>query len=82
MRKRFLNDDCWRKGYATEAVKAMMQFVYDEFGAKKFRASHCEPNTASGNVMKKCGLNFVGYGEFQKLDGSCKMRSMVYEGEW
>ena len=73
--------DCWGMGYATEAAKAMMQYAYEHFGARKFAASHCEPNIASGNVMKKCGLHFVGYGEFQKLDGSCKMRSMEYEGE-
>ena len=39
-----------------------------------------EPNKASGRVMEKCGLHFVRYGEFQKLDGTCKMRSMEYEG--
>ena len=72
--------DCWGKGYATEAVKAMMDYAYKNFGARKFASSHCEPNIASGNVMKKCGLHFTGYGEFQKLDGSCKMRSMEYEG--
>ena len=73
--------DCWGHGYATEATKAMMKYVYDNFGARKFASSHAEPNEASGNVMKKCGLYFVGYGEFQKLDGSCKMRSMEYEAE-
>ena len=38
-------------------------------------------NLASGNVMRKCGLHFTGYGEFKKLDGSVKMRSMEYEME-
>ncbi len=33
----------------------------------------------SGRVMEKCGLKFVQYGEFQKLDGSCKIRAMEYE---
>lgn len=74
--------DCWGMGYATEAVKAMMTYVHEHFGATRFASSHCEPNLASGNVMKKCGLHFVGYGEFQKLDGSCKMRSMEYEGTY
>lgn len=73
--------DCWGMGYATEAVKAMINYAYTNFGARKFASSHCEPNLASGNVMKKCGLHFVGYGEFQKLDGSIQMRSMEYEGE-
>lgn len=75
-----LRYDCWGMGYATEAAKAMINYARENFGATKFASSHCEPNPASGNVMKKCGLRFVGYGEFQKLDGSCRMRSMEYEG--
>lgn len=73
--------DCWGMGYATEAVKAMINYVCTNFDAHKFASSHCEPNLASGNVMKKCGLHFVGYGKFQKLDGSMQMRSMEYEGD-
>ena len=76
-----LRFDEWGKGYATEAVKAMMMFAHDNFGITKFACSHAEPNSASGNVITKCGLHFVGYGEFEKLDGSCKMRSMEYECE-
>lgn len=72
--------DCWGLGYATEAVKAMMSYAGSHFGARRFFSSHCEPNLASGNVMKKCGLHFVGYGRFEKLDGSSPMRSMEYEG--
>ncbi len=76
-----LRYDCWGNGYATEAVKAMIEYVRKNFGATHFASSHAEPNLASGHVMEKCGLHFVGYGEFQKLDGSCKMKSMRYEGE-
>lgn len=76
-----LRYDCWGMGYATEAVRAMIDYARINWGARKFAASHCEPNLASGNVMKKCGLHFVRYGKFQKLDGSAQMRSMEYEGE-
>ena len=72
--------DCWGRGYATEAVRAMMKFAHENFGADRFFSSHVEPNKASGRVMEKCGLRFCGYGEFSKLDGSRKMRSMEYEG--
>ena len=75
-----LRYDCWGQGYATEAAKAMIDFAKTTFGVTHFRSSHVEPNLASGHVMEKCGLRFVGYGEFEKLDGSCKMRSMEYEG--
>ncbi|MDE5991299.1 MAG: GNAT family N-acetyltransferase, partial [Clostridia bacterium] len=77
-----LRFDCWGKGYATEATKAMIEFVRVKFNARKFASEHCEENIASGNVMKKCGLKFVGYGEFEKLDGSCRQRSMKYEGDF
>lgn len=72
--------DCWGQGYATEAVRGLMKFAHERFGADRFFSSHAEPNLASGRVMEKCGLRFCGYGEFSKLDGSCRMRSMEYEG--
>lgn len=70
--------DCWGNGYATEAAKAMMDYVRGEFGVTHFCASHAEPNLASGRVIEKCGLKFVQYGKWNKLDGSCQMRSMEY----
>lgn len=76
-----LRYDCWGNGYATEAAKAMMKFANEQFDAVKFSASHAEHNKASGHVMEKCGLHFTKYGQFQKLDGSNKMRSMEYEGK-
>ncbi|MBQ8193875.1 MAG: GNAT family N-acetyltransferase [Oscillospiraceae bacterium] len=76
-----LRYDCWGSGYATEATKAMMKFANEHFGVVKFSSSHVEQNKASGHVMEKCGLRFVKYGQFQKLDCSNKMRSMEYEGE-
>lgn len=74
--------DCWGNGYATEAAKAMIEYARKNWGATHFISSHAEPNLASGKVMEKCGLQFVQYGKFQKLDGSCEMRSMVYKAEF
>lgn len=76
-----LRYDCWGMGYATEAARAMINYARINWGARNFAASHCEPNLASGKVIKKCGLHLVGYGRFEKLDGSMKMRSVEYEGE-
>ena len=58
----------------------MIEFAKDKFGITHFASSHAEPNIASGHVMEKCGLHFAGYGEFEKIDGSCRMRTMEYEG--
>lgn len=56
-----------------------MKFANELFDVVKFSSSHVEQNTASGHVMEKCGLRFTKYGQFQKLDGSNKMRSMEYQ---
>lgn len=72
--------DCWGNGYATEATKAMIDFAHREFGACRFSACHHIDNPASGRIMEKCGLHFSHYGEFQKLDGSCKAKSKQYVG--
>ena len=77
-----LRRDCWGKGYATEAAKAMIRFAHEQFGITKFACSHVEQNKASGHVIEKCGLHFVRYGQFTKLDGTCPMRSMEYEGDY
>lgn len=77
-----LRYDCWGTGYATEAAKAMIGFARKDFLAAHFVSSHAEPNVASGRVMEKCGLKFVRYGTFQKLNGSCRMRSMIYEAQF
>lgn len=73
-----LRFDCWNKGYATEAVKAMIRYAYDQ-GARKFTAQHAVENAASGRVMEKCGLKFVGHGSYKKADGSCEFRSKIYK---
>ena len=72
--------DCWGNGYATEAVKAMIKYAYENFGVRKFCSSHAEENPASGRVMEKCGLKFDRYGTFRKMDGSLEMRSKIYVG--
>jgi len=73
--------DCWNNGYATEAVKKIIEYAYTEYGARNFCAEHAVENTASGRVIEKCGLNFVGYSKYAKFDGSevfkCKKYRMT-----
>ena len=65
-----LNRIFWCQGYATEAAKAMIEWAYDTLGAKEFVARHATANTASGNVIRKCGFQFEKYGQYAKYDGS------------
>lgn len=65
-----LNCSCWGKGYATEAADAMIRWAHETLGAEDFVASHATANTASGNVLKKCGFTFVRYGQYSRFDDS------------
>ena len=71
--------DCWNQGYTTEATLRMMEYVRENHGAKRFVAEHAADNPASGRVIEKCGLHFVGYGEYSSYDGSKTYRAKVYE---
>lgn len=65
-----LNRAYWGKGFATEAAKAMIQWAYSSLGARDFCTNHATANTASGNVIRKCGFQFERYGHYSRFDGS------------
>lgn len=65
-----LNQAFWRKGYATEAAKAMIQWAYQNLHVRDFVAKHANLNTVSGNVLKKCGFVFDYFGQYSCYDGS------------
>lgn len=48
----------WNRGYATEALRAFLQFLLCEKGFEKVYASHFPENTASRRVMEKCGMRY------------------------
>lgn len=48
----------WNKGYATEALKAFIQYMFKLVGAKKIVACHSSENPASGKVMLKAGMHY------------------------
>ncbi|MBE6951237.1 MAG: GNAT family N-acetyltransferase [Ruminococcaceae bacterium] len=50
----------WNQGYATEAMKEVFRFAFEELGVKKIAADHMAPNAASGAVMRKAGMVQVG----------------------
>lgn len=53
-------DKFWNKGYATEALKAVIKFLFEECEADTIFAEHLEHNPASGEVMKKAGMKYEG----------------------
>lgn len=61
--------DCWGKGIMTEAVRAVIDELF-ECGFDKLCACHNVDNPASGKVMEKCGMTYVGNATAQKKFGS------------
>lgn len=51
----------WTRGYATEAVKAVLQFMFARVGINRIEASHSVNNPASGKVLEKAGFLREGY---------------------
>lgn len=46
----------WKKGFATEAVKAILKFGFEQLNLNKIYATHLLENPASGKVMVKNGM--------------------------
>ena len=73
--------DCWNMGYTTEATLAMMDYVREKHGAKRFVAEHAADNPASGRVIEKCGLHYVRDGEYTSFDGTKTFKAKIYESD-
>lgn len=56
----WISPDFWRKGFATEAVKLLIEYAFKELSFHKIYAKHYVENPASGKVMQKCGMSFIG----------------------
>ncbi len=50
----------WHKGIMTEAFKRVIRFLFEEVGVNRITAEHDPRNPHSGDVMKKCGLQYEG----------------------
>lgn len=46
----------WNRGYATEALGAMLQVAFETVLLNRVQARHLARNPASGKVMAKCGM--------------------------
>ena len=50
----------WRKGIMSEALKAVMERLFDEVGVNRVEACFDPRNPNSERVMAKCGMHYEG----------------------
>lgn len=55
-----IGSEYWNKGFAPEALQAVIDFLFSEVGLNRISAKHDILNPASGEVMKKCKMSHEG----------------------
>lgn len=63
--------DYWNKGIVTEAMSAVINFLFTEVGMHRVMAKHDIQNPASGKAMLKCNMVYEGKfsGFYYRQDG-------------
>ena len=57
----YVDKNYWSKGYATEAVVAVMHYMFSQVNIGRIEAKHSIKNPASGKVLKKAGMRYRGH---------------------
>ncbi len=67
-----LGKEYWNQGIMTEALRAVMQYLFFEVGYERIIAKHDILNLASGRVMQKAGMRFekMLYNVSRRRDGT------------
>ena len=53
----------WHQGIMTEALGAVIAFLFEQVGVGRIETYHDPNNPYSGGVMRKCGMKFEGVRE-------------------
>lgn len=63
-----LSRSLWGRGLMTEALQAVLDYLFDQVGFNRIEAEHDTENPASGRVMAKAGMLFEGVRRQARLD--------------
>jgi [ribosomal protein S5]-alanine N-acetyltransferase len=55
-----LSEECWGKGYMTEAARRIISFGFEELQLERIQARCFVENEGSARVMEKVGMSFEG----------------------
>ncbi|MCD7872313.1 MAG: GNAT family N-acetyltransferase, partial [Clostridiales bacterium] len=70
----------WNKGFMTEAVKGVVNYLFSEIGMNRIAISHAVKNPASGIVAQKCGFTFEGTKREYFKSFSGEFHEITYNG--
>lgn len=59
-----ISKDYWGRGFAPEAVKAVIAHCFDTLGAEALTCCHFISNDQSRRVIEKCGFSFIKQGVY------------------
>ncbi|MDP9236735.1 MAG: GNAT family N-acetyltransferase [Chloroflexota bacterium] len=77
-----LRRDEWNKGYMTEALTAVLAYCFGELAVASVFGAHRPQNPASGRVMEKVGLRYVGTFPSSSEAGVIERRFIAFQEEW
>jgi [ribosomal protein S5]-alanine N-acetyltransferase len=75
----------WGRGYATEAMRALLRFGFGELGIHRAHDACDAENVASARVMEKLGMRLEGHQRHVEWDGERWADALLYailEDEW
>ncbi|MCL1973006.1 MAG: GNAT family N-acetyltransferase [Endomicrobia bacterium] len=65
-----LSKKYWNKGIMSEAVNAVIRYLFDKAEVNRIEAAHHLDNPASGKVMQKCAMKYEGIKKHGMKDSS------------
>ena len=68
----------WGHGYATEALRAVIEYLLNEAGMYLVEARHISGNPASGRVMQKAGMKQEAVLRGRRINKVTKERNDLY----
>lgn len=71
-------DKFWGKGYATEALKAVIKYLFEKADAELICAGYMNHNPASGRVMEKAGMKYEGVLRSRIIDKMGIRNDLIY----
>ena len=70
-------DSFWNRGYATEALKGVIKYLFEEAHAELICSEYMQNNPASGRVMEKAGLKYDGTLRSRVIDKDNKRNDLI-----